>query len=59
MRERIAVSLFLAVVLSGAPSQDAGARARVLAPGVGAVKEADTYMNMVDYNVRTLADGLR
>lgn len=40
-------------------AQDAGARARVLAPAVGAVKEADTYINMVDYNVRTLADGLR
>jgi len=26
---------------------------------VGALKEAGTYLDMVDYNVRTLADGLR
>src|SRR5262249_30812031 len=40
-------------------AQDAGAKVRVLAPNVGAVKEADTYIGMVDYNVRTLADALR
>jgi ABC-type Zn uptake system ZnuABC Zn-binding protein ZnuA len=40
-------------------AQEAGAKVRVLAPGVGAVKEADTYFSMVDYNVRTIADALR
>ncbi|HEY7040843.1 MAG TPA: metal ABC transporter substrate-binding protein [Methylomirabilota bacterium] len=40
-------------------AQEAGAKVRVLAPSVGAVKEAKTYLDTVDYNVRTLADGLR
>ncbi|HUM15669.1 MAG TPA: metal ABC transporter substrate-binding protein [Candidatus Nitrosotalea sp.] len=40
-------------------AQDSGARVRVLAPSVGAVKEAKTYFDTVDYNVRMLADGLR
>ena len=40
-------------------AQDAGAKVRVLAPSVGALKEARTYLDTVDYNVRTLADGLR
>jgi ABC-type Zn uptake system ZnuABC Zn-binding protein ZnuA len=40
-------------------AQEAGAKVRVLAPGVGAVKEADTYFSMIDYNVRTVADALR
>jgi zinc/manganese transport system substrate-binding protein len=40
-------------------AQEAGAKVRVLAPGVGAVKEADTYFGMIDYNVRTIADALR
>ena len=40
-------------------AQDAGAKVRILAPGVGALKEADTYLNMVDYNVRTIAEALR
>jgi zinc/manganese transport system substrate-binding protein len=39
--------------------QEAGAKVRVLAPSVGAIKEAKTYLDTVDYNVRTLADGLR
>jgi zinc/manganese transport system substrate-binding protein len=38
---------------------DAGARVRVLAPSVGAVKEAKGYLETLDYNVRALADGLR
>jgi zinc/manganese transport system substrate-binding protein len=38
---------------------DAGARLRVLAPSVGAVKEAKGYLETLDYNVRALADGLR
>jgi len=40
-------------------AQEAGAKVRVLAPGVGAVKDADTYFGMIDYNVRTVADALR
>jgi zinc/manganese transport system substrate-binding protein len=40
-------------------AQDAGAKVRILAPSVGALKEAKTYLDTVDYNVRTLADGLR
>ena len=40
-------------------AQEAGATVRVLAPAVGAVKEADTYFNMVDYNVRTIAEALK
>jgi len=40
-------------------AQEAGAKVRVLAPSVGAVKEADTYFAMVDYNVRTIAEALR
>jgi zinc/manganese transport system substrate-binding protein len=40
-------------------AQEAGAKVRVPAPGVGAVKEADTYVSMIDYNVRTVADALR
>jgi ABC-type Zn uptake system ZnuABC Zn-binding protein ZnuA len=38
---------------------EAGAKVRVLAPSVGAVKEATSYLDTVDYNVRALADGLR
>ncbi|MGH7384088.1 MAG: metal ABC transporter substrate-binding protein [Candidatus Rokuibacteriota bacterium] len=40
-------------------AQEAGAKVRVLAPSVGALKEARTYLDTVDYNVRTIADGLR
>jgi zinc/manganese transport system substrate-binding protein len=40
-------------------AQEAGAKVRVLAPGVGAVEDADTYVSMIDYNVRTIADALR
>jgi len=40
-------------------AQEAGATLRVLAPAVGATKEARTYLETVDYNVRTLAEGLR
>jgi zinc/manganese transport system substrate-binding protein len=40
-------------------AQDAGAKVRILAPSVGALKEAKTYLETVDYNVRTLAEGLR
>ena len=39
-------------------AQEAGAKVRILAPGVGSVKGADTYLNMIDYNVRTVAEAL-
>ena len=38
---------------------EAGARAIVIAPSVGAVKGADTYFAAIDYNVRVLAEALR
>ncbi|HSB42806.1 MAG TPA: metal ABC transporter substrate-binding protein [Methylomirabilota bacterium] len=47
------------VKLAERVAQEAGAKVRVLAPSVGALKEAPTYLDAVDYNVRTLADGLR
>jgi zinc/manganese transport system substrate-binding protein len=47
------------VKLAERVAQEAGAQVRVLAPSVGALKEASTYLDTVDYNVRTLADGLR
>lgn len=40
-------------------ASDAGARAVVIAPSVGAVKGADTYFAALEYNVRTLAEALR
>ena len=40
-------------------AQDAGAKAVTLATGVGAVKGTDTYVDMADYDVKTLAQGLR
>jgi ABC-type Zn uptake system ZnuABC Zn-binding protein ZnuA len=40
-------------------AREAGAKVRVLAPNVGAVKEAESYLTTVDYNVRAIADGLR
>ena len=47
------------VKLAERVAQEAGAKVRVLAPSVGAVKEARSYLETVDYNVRTLAEGLR
>jgi len=47
------------VKLAERVAQEAGAKVRVLAPSVGALKEAKTYLDTVDYNVRTLAEGLR
>jgi ABC-type Zn uptake system ZnuABC Zn-binding protein ZnuA len=38
---------------------DAGAKAIVIAPSVGAVKGADDYLAAIDYNVTTLARELR
>jgi zinc/manganese transport system substrate-binding protein len=47
------------VKLAERVAQEAGAKVRVLAPSVGSLKEAKTYLDTVDYNVRTLAEGLR
>jgi zinc/manganese transport system substrate-binding protein len=47
------------VKLAARVAQEAGAKVRVLAPSVGALKEATSYLDTVDYNVRTLAEGLR
>jgi zinc/manganese transport system substrate-binding protein len=40
-------------------AREAGARAIVLAPAVGAVKQAETYIALFEYNVDTLARALR
>ncbi len=40
-------------------AQEAGARAVTLASGVGAVKGTGTYLDMVDFNVKTLAQAFR
>ena len=40
-------------------ASEAGARAVVMATGVGAVKGTETYMAAIDYNVRVLAEALR
>lgn len=40
-------------------ASEAGARALVIAPSVGAVKGAETYFAAIDYNVRTLSEALR
>jgi ABC-type Zn uptake system ZnuABC Zn-binding protein ZnuA len=40
-------------------ADEAGAKALVLAPMVGGVKGIDTYLDTIDYNVRTLAAALR
>jgi ABC-type Zn uptake system ZnuABC Zn-binding protein ZnuA len=40
-------------------ADEAGAKALVLAPMVGGVKGIDTYLDTIDYSVRTLAAALR
>jgi len=40
-------------------AQEAGAKAALMASGVGAVKGTDTYIATVDYNVRTIAQALQ
>ena len=40
-------------------AQEAGAQVVLLATGVGAVKGAETYLDAVDYDVKTLAKALR
>jgi ABC-type Zn uptake system ZnuABC Zn-binding protein ZnuA len=47
------------VKLAERVAQESGAKVRILAPSVGSLKEAKTYLETVDYNVRTLAEGLR
>jgi zinc/manganese transport system substrate-binding protein len=45
--------------LAARVADEAGAKAIVLAPMVGGVKGVDTYLDTIDYNVRTLAEALR
>lgn len=45
--------------LAARVAEEAGARALVMASSVGAVKGADTYIDAMEYNVNTLAQGLR
>ncbi len=40
-------------------AQEAGARAVILAATVGSVRGADSYIDAIDYNVKTLAQALR
>jgi ABC-type Zn uptake system ZnuABC Zn-binding protein ZnuA len=40
-------------------AQEAGGQVVLLATGVGAVKSAETYLDAVDYNVKTLAKALK
>jgi zinc/manganese transport system substrate-binding protein len=47
------------VKLAERVAQEAGAKAVVLAPGVGGVKGADTYVGAIDYDVKALAEALR
>ena len=47
------------VKLAERVAQDAGAKAIVLAPVVGALKGADSYIGTVDYDITTLANALR
>jgi zinc/manganese transport system substrate-binding protein len=45
--------------LSERVAQEAGAKAVTLANAVGALKGTDTYIDMLDYNVKTLAQAFR
>jgi ABC-type Zn uptake system ZnuABC Zn-binding protein ZnuA len=45
--------------LSERVAQEAGAKAVTLANAVGALKGTDTYIDMLDYNLKTLAQALR
>ena len=45
--------------LSERVAQEAGAKAVTLANGVGALKGTDTYIDMLDYDVKTLAQAFR
>ena len=39
--------------------QEGGAKVVLMAPAVGGVKGADSYIETVDYNVKTLAQALK
>ncbi len=45
--------------LAARVAEEAGAKSLVLASMVGGVKGADTYLEAIDYNVRTLAEALK
>ena len=45
--------------LAARVAEEAGAKALVLAAGVGSLKGTDTYLDAVAYNVNTLAQALR
>ena len=47
------------VKLANRGAEEAGAKAYVMAPAVGAVKGADNYLAAIDFNVATLAKALR
>jgi len=47
------------VKLATRVAEDAGARAFVMATAVGAVKGADNYIAAIDFNIKTLSEGLR
>ena len=40
-------------------AQEAGAKVVVMASGVGAAKGTDSYLDMIDYNVKAVAQALR
>jgi ABC-type Zn uptake system ZnuABC Zn-binding protein ZnuA len=40
-------------------AQETGAKAVVVASAVGAVKGTDSYLDTIDYNVRTVAQALK
>jgi ABC-type Zn uptake system ZnuABC Zn-binding protein ZnuA len=40
-------------------AQEAGAKAVVVAPAVGAVKGTNNYLDTIDYNVKTVAQALK
>jgi zinc/manganese transport system substrate-binding protein len=40
-------------------AQEAGAKVVLMASGVGAVKGTDSYLDMIDYNVKAVAQALR
>jgi len=47
------------VKLANRVAEDAGARAFVMATAVGAVKGADNYIAAIDFNIKTLSEGLK
>jgi len=55
----IIVELWSDYKLAERVAQEAGGQVVLLATGVGAVKGAETYLDAVDYNVKTLAKALK